>query len=420
MSALTSTDAGSPIAFDPFAEGYREWPYEQYARLRAADPVHRSDLMGGYVLTRYKDVDRVLKDPTMSSEIDRATPTPQTLMEMERRAEMVGGDANPLPLMDDPEHGRIRRVIAPSFRRGAVRDLNETITRHVDALLDDVVSRQGPTGTFDLIGELAYPMPVLVICELMGIPEEDGAAFRRWVQLVARGLDPIISPEERETCLEAGQELRAYLAEQVQEKVAEPGDDLTSALVGTADDRGGRLDEDELISQLQMIYVAGHEPVTAVLGNGFRGLFEQPDQLAQLRRSTTGLEHAVLELLRYDGPNQFVRRIATQDLHFEGGTIPAGSVVYPGIGAANHDPAEFGDDADRIAVDRPTATHHLQLGAGVHACLGTHLARLEIEIALRRLLERFDSLELAAEPTWVDRMVLRSVNELHVSYQLSA
>lgn len=416
VAPVTTAEAGSSVSFDPFEVGFNEWPYDQYARLRTADPVHRSDLMGGWVLTRYADVERVLKDPTMSSQIDNATPTPQTEMEIQRRAEVEGAaGADPLPLLDEPDHTRVRRLIAPTFRKGSVKNLNETIERHVSDLLDSIVERHGPSGTFDLVSELAYPMPVMVICELMGIPDEDGPAFRRWVQLVALGLDPFISPEQREESLAAGEEMREYLRQQVAAKRRAPGDDLTSELAVASDD-GEKLTDDELIMQLQTLYIAGHEPATAVLGNGFRGLFEQPDQLIALRSGDANVDHAVLELLRYDGPNQFVRRIATTDLHFDGGVIPAGAVVYPGIGAANHDPDEFGNDADAIRIDRPAAIHHLQLGAGIHACLGTHLARLEIEIALRRLLERFPTMALAAPPTWANRMVLRSVNELHVHY----
>ncbi len=417
---MTATEADASVRFDPFEDGFTEWPYDQYARLRAADPVHRSEVLQGWVLTRYADVDRLLKDPATSSVIDNATPTTNTQIEIERRAEMEGGDASPLPLLDEPDHTRVRRQMAPTFRKGAVRDLNETIERRVDELLDAVVERHGSSGTFDLVSEFAYPMPVMVICELMGIPDEDGPTFRRWVQLVAEGLDPVISAEGRDASLAAGDEMRAYLRQQVAAKRAKPTDDLTSALVEASDSRddGGGLSADELIAQLQTIYIAGHEPVTAVLGNGFRGLLVQPDQLAAVGNDPSLIENAVVELLRFDGPNQFVRRIAMADLHFDGGVVPAGAVVYPGIAAVNHDPAVFGPDADVIRVDRTAANRHLQFGAGIHGCLGTHLAKLEIELAMRHLLTRFGSLELAGEPTWANRMVLRSVNELHVHYDL--
>lgn len=409
-----SSVGAEPVSFDPFEEGFTEWPYAQYARLRAHDPVHHSDLMQGWMLTRYVDVDHVLKDPGMSTVIDNATPTTNTRIEIERRTE-IGYEANPLPLLDEPDHSRVRKMIAPTFRKGSVKDLRATIERHVDDLLDRIVERHGPTGTFDLIGDLGYPMPVMVICELMGIPDEDGHEFRRWVQLVAMGLDPIIDAEAREASLAAGEEMRDYLRSQVAAKRAEPSDDLTSALVHYEED-GDSLDADELIAQLQTLYIAGHEPATAVLGNGMRGLLAQPDEFRRLWDNPSLVPHAVVELLRYDGPNQFVRRIAVDDLEFDGGTVPAGAVVYPCIAAANHDPVEFGEDADQIRVDRPEAVHHLQFGAGIHSCLGTHLAKLELDVTLGRLVDRFTELEVVTPPTWSQRMVLRSVNDLELRY----
>jgi cytochrome P450 len=403
-------------AFDPFEAGFTEWPYDQYARLRQHDPVHHSDLMQAWMLTRYDDVHRVLKDPGMSTVIDNATPTPNTRMEIERRTE-IGYESNPLPLLDEPDHSRVRKMIAPTFRKGSVTDLRATIERHVDDLLGRIVERGGPSGELDLVGDLAYPMPVRVICELMGIPDEDGDEFRRWVQLVAMGLDPIIDADAREASLAGGEEMRDYLRAQVRTKQAHPTDDLTSALVHYEED-GDRLDADELIAQLQTLYIAGHEPATAVLGNGMRGLLTQPAEFDRLWSDPALVPGAVLELLRYDGPNQFVRRVALEDLHFDGGTVPAGAVVYPCIGAADHDPDEFGADADVIRVDRPEAVHHLQFGAGTHSCLGTHLAKLELEVTLDRLVQRFARLELVEAPTWSPRMVLRSVNQLRLRYEL--
>ena len=237
------------------------------------------------------------------------------------------------------------------------------------------------------------------------------------MQLVAEGLDPVIGPEQREASLTAGEEMRAYLRHQIAAKKDRPTEDLTSALVAAGTD-ADRLTDDELVAQLQTVYIAGHEPVTAVLGNGFHGLSRQPDQLGRLRADPSLVEGAVVELLRYDGPNQFVRRIALSDLYFDAGVVPAGAVVYPCIGSANHDPDVFGPDADAIRVDRRWASRHLQFGAGIHGCLGTHLAKLEIELTVRALLGRFESLEPAGEPTWASRMVLRSVNELPVRYSL--
>ena len=342
---MTEADVDA-VAFDPFEEGFTEWPYDQYARLRAADPIHHSDLLAGWVVTRFDDVTRLLKDPTVSTQIQNATPTPQTILELERRSNIIAGEADPLPLLDEPEHTRIRRLMAPAFRKGAVKDLAERIERHVEDLLDTVVERNGPTGTFDLVADLVYPMPVMVICELMGIPDEDGEEFRRWVQMVALGLDPVLDVETREPVPRRRRRDAGLPGRAGGRQGADPEDDLTSALVHATDEHGDRLGPNELIAQLQTVYIAGHEPVTAVLGNGFRGFMQQPDELARLWADDSLVENAVSELLRFDGPNQFVRRIATEDMIFDGGTIPSGGVVFAGIGAANHDPDEFGDDAD--------------------------------------------------------------------------
>ena len=185
---MTATETASgAVRFDPFEDGYTEWPYDQYARLRAGDPVHRSDLLQGWMLTRYADVDRLLKDPGVSSVIDNATPTSLTATEIANRAAMQGGDSLPLPLLDEPDHTRIRRHLAPTFRKGSVRDLNETIDRRVGELLDAVVERHGPSGTFDLVAELAYPMPVMVICELMGSPTRTAPTSAGWCSSWPRG-----------------------------------------------------------------------------------------------------------------------------------------------------------------------------------------------------------------------------------------
>ena len=401
-------------AFDPFEAGFTEWPYDQYARLRQHDPVHHSDLMQAWMLTRYDDVHRVLKDPGMSTVIDNATPTPNTRMEIERRTE-IGYESNPLPLLDGPDHSRVRKMIAPTFRRGSVTDLRATIERHVDDLIARIVERDGPSGEFDLVADLAYPMPVRVICELMGIPDEDGDEFRRWVQLVAMGLDPIIDADAREASLTGGEEMRDYLRAQVRAKQASATDDLTSALVHY-EEGGDRLDADELIAQLQTLYIAGHEPATAVLGNGMRGLLTQPAEFDRLWSDPKLVPGAVLELLRYDGPNQFVRRIATEALELGGRTIEPGDVLYVGVGAANHDPAHWGEDADRLRVERADASQHLQFGGGVHHCLGAHLARVQAEVALTALLTRLPDLRLDGEIEWSGRMTLRSVAQVPVAW----
>jgi cytochrome P450 len=404
------------IAFDPLAPGFVEWPYEHYAALREADPVHRSDLLSGWVLTRYADVDRVLRDSTVSVEPTSAAGNPVIDAEIERM-ERGGRSAATLVLRDDPDHARLRRLMQAPFGPRAVERMRATITQRVDEALDEVVGSGGPgaVGRLDVVADFAYPLPVALFCELLGVPAEDSPKFRTWTQSVAQNLDPFLTSEEREANLALYDEMNGYLSELVEAKRAEPADDVMSALVAAEED-GERLTREELVAQVVTLYVAGHEPVTALVGNGLLGLMRHPDQLARLQADLSLLPHAVLELLRYDGPNQFVRRIATQPIELDGGTIPAGDVIYPGVGAANHDPARWGPDADSLRIDRPDAGSHLQFGAGIHNCLGAHLARLQAEVMLGALLARLGDLELAGDVAWSQRMVLRAVDQLPVSY----
>jgi cytochrome P450 len=204
-----------------------------------------------------------------------------------------------------------------------------------------------------------------------------------------------------------------------EEKRATPGDDLLSNLVHAEDD-GARLTHDELMAQLVTLYMAGHEPVASLLGSGTLALLHAPDQLHQLRSDPELLRNGVSELLRYDGPNQFVRRILTRPTVVGETELPAGEVIYASPASANRDPRRWGETAEQVRVDRPDAGQHLQFGAGVHACLGSHLARLQAEIAFAAIFERLDDLELAGEPEWGNRMFIRGLNSLPVACRINA
>ena len=404
------------IAFDPLAPGFVESPYEQYAALREADPVHHSELLTGWVLTRYADVDRILRDSEVSVEPASAAGNPVIDAEIERM-ERGGRSAATLVLRDDPDHARLRRLMQAPFGPRAVERMRATIEQRVGEALDELIGSGGPgrSGRIDVVADFAYPLPVSLFCELLGVPAEDSPKFRTWTQSVAQNLDPFLTSEQREANLALYDEMNGYLADLVEAKREQPADDVMSALVAAEED-GERLTREELVAQVVTLYVAGHEPVTALVGNGLLGLMRHPDQLARLQADPSLLPHACLELLRYDGPNQFVRRIATQPIELDGGTIPAGDVMYPGVAAANRDPARWGDDADVLRIDRPDAGSHLQFGAGIHNCLGAHLARLQAEVMLGALLARLGDLDLAGDVAWSNRMVLRAVDQLPVSY----
>jgi cytochrome P450 len=402
------------VAFDPFEPGFVASPYEQYARLRAEDPVHRSELLEGWLLTRHDDVVGVLRDPTVSVEMDNATPTALVALQRER-AERTGRPSNTLVLRDDPDHQRLRRLMQAPFGARPVAGLRDLVERRVGEMLAGPASR----GAMDVIGDFAYPLPVAVFNEMLGLPGEDAPRVRAWIAAVARMLDPVIDDEEHARLAAEMDEMYEYVAGQIDAKRADPRDDVLTALV-LAEDGGDRMDREELVAQVVTLYVAGHEPTMALIGNGLLALLRQPDQLARLRDDPGLVPNAVHELLRYDGPNQFVRRIALRPLELGGRTIGAGDVIYLGVGAANRDPARWGPDADRVRVDRPDAPQHVQFGQGIHHCLGAHLARLQAEVALGALVARLDDLALAGDPVWSERMVLRSLQALPVTFSAPA
>lgn len=402
---------GSP-QFNPLDPAFIQSPYGQYALLRDTDWVHWSGLLEGWVITRYDDVAAILRDSSMSSDIRKATPTPVTELEIEG-LEGRGRAKETIVHMDDPDHSRVRRLMAAPFRVREVGKLAPLVDQRVNDALDRLHDRQdGDRTPLDLVAELAYPLPVEIFSAWLGMPEEANPQFRDWTSWVARSRDPM-GPDEREDFFDALDAMHDYLADQAEARRREPAGDLLSYLVN-AEDAGGRLTHDELMSQLITLYMAGHEPTASLVGNGILALLHHPDQLARLQAEPALIPHAVSELLRYDGPNQFVRRITTQPTVIGGVNIPAGEVLYIGLASANRDSRRWGDTADAVVVDRPDADQHLQFGGGVHACLGAHLARLQAQRLLHALLTRLEGLELAGDPLWSTRMFIRGLSSLPV------
>jgi cytochrome P450 len=398
------------VAFDPFEPGFVASPYEQYDRLRAHDPVHWSELLDGWVLTRHDDVVAVLRDPEVSVELDNARATGVVRMQRERQAR-TGRSSNTLVLLDDPDHNRLRRLLQRPFGPRPVEGVRAMVTARVDAAMAELA----PRGAMDVVGDFAYPLPVAVFNEMLGLPDEDAPRVRAWIQAVARMLDPVIDDDEHARCQALMDEMYDYLDGQIEAKRAAPADDVLTALVQAEED-GDRLTRDELVAQVVTLYVAGHEPTMSLIGTGLLALLRHPDQLALLRSRPDLLPNAVNELLRFDGPNQFVRRIAVRPTTIGERSVAAGDVLYLAIGAANRDPARW-HEPDRVRVDRADAAHHVQFGSGVHHCLGAHLARLQAEVALGALVLRLDDVALAGEPEWSERMVIRGLQRLPVTYR---
>lgn len=404
MSAITG-----PIRFNPFDPEFVASPYEHYAQLRDEDPVHWSDLLWGWVVTRYDDVAAVLAEPTMSSDIALATPTPVTELELQGLRDH-GRAARTIVHLDDPDHRQVRRLMADPFRVREVDRLRDVIDQRVGAAADRLAAGSaGSGGRIDLVADFAYPLPVEIFSGWLGIPDEDAPQFRTWTSWVARSRDPL-PDEEREEFFAALAAMYEHLEREVAARRDTPTDDLLSHLV-TAMIDGQALDHEELMAQLITLYMAGHEPTAGLVGNGVLALLRHPDQLQRLRDDRSLLRGAVSELLRYDGPNQFVRRITAQPMVLQDREIPAGAVLYVGLAAANRDPRRW-PDAEQVVVDRHDAAEHLQFGAGAHSCLGSHFAKLQAERMLDAILTRFTDLELDGDPVWSNRMFIRGLQSL--------
>jgi cytochrome P450 len=372
-------------------------PYAVYARMRETAPVQRivgTDGMPAWIVTRYDDVRGALADPRLSLDKRHALPG-----NYKGFALPPALDANLLN-MDPPDHTRIRSFVVRAFTAGRTERLRQPIRRTADELLDAIEaagrapggisdgSPDSPGGHTDLIASYAAPLPIAVICELLGVPPGDRIDFRQWTNELM-----IPDPARPEGMKEAVRSMLGFFTALLAHKRAEPADDLLSALIAARDDADDRLSEDELTSLAFLILFAGYENTVQLIGNATVALLRHPEQLAALRADPARTGAAVEELMRYDGPALLaLRRFPVEDLEIGGVRVPAGETVLLSPASANRDPDRFADPG-RLDLDRDTAGH-LALGHGIHYCLGAPLARLETEIALTALLGRFPDLAL--------------------------
>jgi len=397
----------SPL-FDPFAPGFTDDPYPQYAALRAAAPVYQ-DPLGFWLLTCYDDVSWLLR-AGLSVE-DRNVATSPLL---QRREQLYGEEAaRPRVAMlyrDPPDHTRLRRLVSKAFTPRAVQALAPRITGLVDSMLDAAEQ----TGRVDLVDALAFPLPFAVIAEMLGTPPADHERIRQLTGTVVRSLEPVVDPAVASAITAADSELRTIAADMIAWKRANPADDLLTALIDAEDD-GDVLDDEELIAQTLLLYIAGHETTVNLIAGGTLALLRHPVQLALLRDDPALITNAVEELLRYDSPVQASRRITTEPVSISGVTIPAGAFVMASLGSANRDEGFWGPDAAELRLSRGNARQHVSFGGGPHHCLGASLARLEASIALAQLAARFPGLALDGQVAWNGRINLRGPAHLPVS-----
>ncbi|MDX3236262.1 cytochrome P450 [Streptomyces sp. ME03-5709C] len=385
-----------------YGEAFTADPYPLYAQLRERGPVHhvRTAEAGELWLIVGHDQARAALADTRFAKDSRALGWTSYDEELLGRHMLVA---------DPPEHTRLRKLVARAFTARRVEELAPRVEEITGGLLDTMMAR--PDGTADLVEALAYPLPITVICELLGVPDLDRAAFRAWS-------NEVVAPTAPKSERTAFEELAAYLHELIEDKRCAPGDDLMSALIRTTSEDGDRLSRSELSGMAFLLLIAGHETTVNLISNGVRALLTHPDQLALLRADMGLIDSAVEEMLRYDGPVETATfRFTTEQVDVAGTLIPAHEPVLVALASADRDSGRF-SDADRFDIRRDTRGL-VAFGHGLHYCLGAPLARLEGRVAVRALLERCPDLALDADPAeldWLPGMLIRGVRRLPVRF----
>jgi cytochrome P450 len=398
------TESPAPSA-DQLGPDYFQHPLAHFARLRAQGPAVPVVLPHGervWLVTRYADVRAALADPRLHKDWAGKLTPPDWVPDP-----VTGYLSVHMLNTDPPDHTRLRRLVSRGFTARRVAGLRPRVEAITASLLDAMSA--APGGEVDLIEAFAFPLPVTVICELLGIPVRDQAQFRTWSSAM------VASDGEPGSFRAAGTEMFRYFSDLVAAKRASPADDLVSALISASDDED-KLDERELMAMLFLLLVAGHETTANLIASGTLALLANPAELARLRADPTLLPGAVEELLRYANPlNHATDRFTLEPVDIGGVTIPAREWVLCVTSSANRDPARFAD-ADRLDIGRD-AGGHVAFGQGIHYCLGAPLARLEGEVAFGALLSRFPGLSLAADPAtlrWRQSSLIHGLERLPV------
>ena len=388
--------------FDPRSPVFRRTPYPYYDMLRSHAPIFFWEPWGIFFLTRHEDCNELLRDPRLGHGLQGEPPVDEAaLYEMQ---------LNWMLFQNPPNHTRLRGLAHKAFTPRMVEQMREAIQSLTDQLLDRVQA----AGQMELIADLAYPLPVTVIAEMLGIPEADRDRFHEWSDALARSLDMTDDPAVYQRAAAAAAVFTGYLRELANRRRVAPGPDLLSALV-QVEEAGEQLTEAELYATCALLLVAGHETTINLIGNGVLALLRHPEQMALLQRNPALVKSAVEELLRFDSPVQLTSRFVLEELTYQGHTFRPGQSISFMLGAANHDPAVFAQPQtlDVTRVKNP----HLAFGSGIHYCLGAPLARLEGQIAVETLLRRMPNLRLAVdEPVYRDNYVLRGLEALPVTF----
>ncbi len=410
---MSDTNASRP-GFDPSNPAFRADPYPFYDELRQHDPVHRTPF-DTIVLTRYEDVAWTLRSNDFSRDVEANGNEPTDELGMAKRARRRSRTGSKSILnLDPPDHTRLRRLVSKAFTPSAI----ERLRPRVQQLVDDVLDRAASQGGFELVDELAFPIPFQVISDLLDMPTNRADELRDWSQIITFALEPTSTLEDLDRVDAAFAELIPYLIDVVESRRRSPGDDLLSALLAV-EDQGDTLSMPELMSFVVLLYIAGHETTVNLIGNSVNALLNHPDQLAAWHADPSIGSRAVDECLRFDGPVQQTVRVPMVPVTYQGLDGPIvvdpGTIVTTVLGAADHDSTVFADPHS-LRLDRPNANRHVAFAAGIHYCLGASLARLEAEIAVGSLVTRFPTMRSVGDITWRDRLTIRGVDRLALEF----
>ncbi len=410
MNEHVQTVASEPL-FNPLSPDFIRDPYPYYERLRNTDPMH-VNAHGAFVASRHAEVSLVLRDKRFGKDF------------VERTIRRYGPNIMNEPIFrsmshwmlqqDPPDHNRLRGLVVKAFTARRVEDMRPRIQQVVDQTLDAIAGQ----GHMDLIEDFAFRLPVTIICDMLGIPEEHREVFYKGSRDGGRILDPVpLTPEEIAQANMNNAMAKMYFEQLFEMRRRNPGDDLTTQLV-QAEEAGDKLSNEELTANIILLFGAGHETTVNLIGNGLLALYRNPDQLALLKANPSLIGNAIEEFLRYDSSVQMTGRVTLEDIEDLGGKrIPRGESVLCLLGSANRDPAVYPDQPDRLDITRPNV-RPLSFGGGIHFCLGAQLARIEAEVSISTLLRRLPELRLddAENPEWRPTFVLRGLKRLPASW----
>jgi cytochrome P450 len=389
-------------------------PYPVYDRLRTDDPVHWDDQFRAWLLTRYADAKSILYDSRASTQLGHQNEFDGVPADLQEKvAEIYDFLALWVAAMDPPEHRRMRQLLNAGFKPRLVENLRPRI----QAIADDLLDAVGDANQMEFMSDFAYPLPAMVIAEMLGMPASDRMLLRGWskkllgIILFGQRGEPTVIEEVHQSI----QEMYAYLRVLITERQRAPQDDLLSNLLA-AKEHGTVLSEKELISTCVLLLFAGHETTMNLLGNGLLAFFEHPDQYELIGADHSLIPAAIEEILRYRGPVQLAPRTAKEDIEIGGKHIRAGEVMMACLGAANHDPAQF-SEPHKFDIRRPNVGTQLAFGHGIHFCLGAPLARLEAQVAFPTLLRRLPGLRgVVEEATWRETLSVRGLSKLPITF----